>query len=78
MDAAFERQVRERAYLMWVASGMDSGSADKHWMAAEQALLNESEQRCGKTTKPAKSAKPRVAKAAAPRRSAKMSAGAPA
>ena len=55
MDVAFEQQVRERAYQIWQAAGMEDGFADLHWLSAEQAVIHEV-----KTS----SAKPATAKAA--------------
>lgn len=43
MDAAFEQQVRERAYAIWVAAGQEDGAADQHWLSAEQSLKRECE-----------------------------------
>ena len=63
MDAAFEKRVRERAYEIWLAAGMNDGAADSHWLSAEQAVKME-------TAKPgakAKAVKKAVSvKAAAP------------
>ena len=56
MDA-FEQRVRERAYEIWQTSGMDHGSADLHWLSAEQSVISEAEQACTKVVKPAKTAK---------------------
>ena len=36
-----EELVRERAYLMWEDEGRPDGCAERHWMAAEQAVANE-------------------------------------
>ena len=64
MDAVFEQRVRERAYQIWKATGMDDGAADRHWLSAEQAVRSEAEQVCAKTLKSADSV--RAAKSARP------------
>ena len=67
MDAAFEQQVRERAYEIWETTGKNCGSAEHHWLSAEQALLSEVEQVCAKSVTPAKSAQPaKIVKKTAP------------
>ena len=38
MDAAFEAQVRQRAYEIWVDLGRADGEAQDHWIAAERDL----------------------------------------
>ena len=61
MDTAFEKRVRERAYEIWMASGMQSGSEDLHWLCAEQAVMSEGNKACAKVAKPAKATKPAAA-----------------
>ncbi len=68
MDTGFEQRVRERAYEMWVAAGMEEGLADLHWLSAEQSVMGESGV---PVTKMAKAAKPRPAKAAPARKATK-------
>lgn len=38
MDGAFEEQVRQRAYEIWVDLGRADGQAHDHWIAAERDL----------------------------------------
>ena len=37
----YEELVRERAYLMWEDEGRPEGCAERHWIAAEQAVSDE-------------------------------------
>jgi hypothetical protein len=39
MDGAFEAQVRQRAYEIWLDLGRADGQAHDHWIAAERDLL---------------------------------------
>lgn len=39
MNGAFEEQVRERAYAMWVECGRIEGQAHQHWTMAECELI---------------------------------------
>ena len=39
MNAAFEEQVRQRAYEIWVELGRADGHAPDHWLAAERDIL---------------------------------------
>jgi len=39
MDANIIERIRERAYLIWCASGCPEGEADAHWLAAEREIL---------------------------------------
>ena len=41
MDVAFEQQVRERAYGLWIESGQVHGMAHEHWCSAEAAMRHE-------------------------------------
>ena len=41
MDIAFEHEIRQRAYAIWVASGMNEGEAEAHWLRAERAVHTE-------------------------------------
>ena len=43
MDIAFEHEIRQRAYAIWVASGMNEGEAEAHWLHAERAVHTEAE-----------------------------------
>ncbi len=43
MDTTFEHKVRERAYAIWMASGMSEGEAERHWLHAERIVRNEAE-----------------------------------
>lgn len=75
MDAAFEQRVRERAYEIWMAAGMEDGAADLHWQTAEQFVMNEAGQPTVKLAGKAAAKKPAVKKATAPaRKTAKVSA----
>ena len=68
MDSGIEQKVRERAYDMWVAAGMEDGLADAHWLRAERAVMGESS---APVIKMAKAAKPRPATAAPTRKTTK-------
>jgi hypothetical protein len=37
MDQSLENRIRERAYEIWTAHGID-GQADQHWLAAEREI----------------------------------------
>jgi hypothetical protein len=39
MSQKLEKQIRERAYHLWLADGCREGEADRHWLAAERELL---------------------------------------
>lgn len=39
MDPILIERIRERAYLIWCASGCPDGQADQHWLAAEREIL---------------------------------------
>jgi hypothetical protein len=41
MDAAWQQQVRERAYAIWQREGSPAGSAEQFWLMAEEELLAE-------------------------------------
>lgn len=41
MDMAYEHEIRERAYAIWLAAGMVDGDAERHWLHAEAALRDE-------------------------------------
>ena len=41
MNTSFEDQIRERAYHLWLASGMADGMAHEHWTCAERAVVGE-------------------------------------
>ena len=43
MDIAFEHEIRQRAYAIWVASGMNEGEAEAHWLHAERAVRTEAD-----------------------------------
>ncbi len=43
MDIASEHEIRQRAYEIWMASGMHEGEAEAHWLHAERAVRNEAE-----------------------------------
>lgn len=43
MDTPFEHKVRQRAYEIWMASGMGEGEAERHWLQAERVVRNEAE-----------------------------------
>ena len=43
MDTTFEHKVRQRAYEIWMASGMGEGDAERHWLHAERVVRNEAE-----------------------------------
>lgn len=57
METSFEQKVRERAYEIWQAAGMQDGMAHEHWCAAETDVRTMAEP----TTK-ARAAAPRRAK----------------
>ena len=61
---ASRREIEERAYYIWLASGRGHGDHERHWLEAERELMEtakqEQEQRSGgrggkKTGKPNKS-----------------------
>jgi hypothetical protein len=71
MDAAYEQRVRERAYEIWLAAGMD-GAADAHWYSAEDAMKTEAAKPASAKVKAApKTVMDRVAKTGTPRAGAK-------
>jgi Protein of unknown function (DUF2934) len=39
MDPILIERIRERAYLIWCASGCPEGEADAHWLVAEREIL---------------------------------------
>lgn len=41
MDQAFELEIRQRAYTIWMAEGMSDGDAERHWLSAEDAIRRE-------------------------------------
>ncbi len=43
MDIAVEHEIRQRAYDIWAASGMNEGEAEAHWLHAERAVRTEAE-----------------------------------
>ena len=43
MTNASEHEIRQRAYEIWLASGMNEGDAERHWLHAESAVRNEME-----------------------------------
>lgn len=43
MDIALEYDIRQRAYAIWVATGMNEGDAEAHWLRAERAVRSEAE-----------------------------------
>ena len=43
MDIAIEHEIRQRAYAIWVASGMNEGEAEAHWLHAERSVRIEAE-----------------------------------
>ena len=49
MDTILTERIRERAYLIWCASGCPEGEADAHWLTAEREILQSA-----KATAPAK------------------------
>ena len=49
MDTILIERIRERAYLIWCASGRPEGEADQHWLTAEREILQ-----AAKATAPAK------------------------
>ncbi len=63
MDTAFEQQVRERAYQLWMAGGRENGLAESHWLSAERAMMNEVARPRAKVAAP----KAAALKAAAPK-----------
>ncbi len=73
MDATIEQKVRERAYGLWLASGMVHGLDNVHWLTAEAAIARAATAEPVVPTKPAAVKKP--AKTAA---GAVPSAGSPA
>lgn len=36
-----EQAIRERAYLLWLASGGEHGRAEQHWLDAQREILSE-------------------------------------
>ena len=40
MDQTLTDRIRERAYEIWVASGLQHGAAEDHWLAAEREILD--------------------------------------
>ena len=66
MDTVFEQKVRLRAYEIWLASGMNEGDAEHHWLRAEVSVRNETEvpTGAGKAAAKAKPAKTATVKAA--------------
>ena len=40
MQQDLSERIRERAYEIWIASGHRDGTADQHWLAAEQEILS--------------------------------------
>lgn len=69
MDTNFEQKVREKAYEIWMAAGMD-GAADAHWIAAEQSVMNETVRPTKAVASKKPAAKPAAAKAASVKKSA--------
>jgi Protein of unknown function (DUF2934) len=45
MDAAWQQQVRERAYAIWQREGSPAGSAEQFWLMAEEELLAQGQSR---------------------------------
>lgn len=43
MNTAFEDEIRQRAYAIWVAAGMNEGAAEVHWLDAERVVRTEAE-----------------------------------
>ena len=39
MDGTIIERIRERAYLIWCASGCPDGQSEQHWLAAEREIL---------------------------------------
>ena len=72
MDSGFEQRVRERAYEIWVAAGMEEGLADLQWLSAEQAVVGESVTPITKRAK--KAPKPNAAMVTPSRKSSKAKA----
>ena len=68
MTQAIEQRIRERAYEIWMASGMNEGEAEAHWLHAERAVRTETETATISTAAVAKGkAKPKaVARASKP------------
>jgi Protein of unknown function (DUF2934). len=56
MDTDFEQKIRERAYHIWMAAGMDDGKAHDHWVMAERAVTCEAP-KAGKSTQVAEASK---------------------
>jgi hypothetical protein len=53
MDAAWEQQVRERAYAIWLREGSPDGHAEQFWLMAEEELLAEGQHRNVEPARPA-------------------------
>ena len=43
-DAASRREIEERAYYIWLASGRGHGDHERHWLEAERELMEMAKQ----------------------------------
>lgn len=66
MNIVFEHEIRQRAYHIWVACGMNDGDAEQHWLDAEYAVRTEADAKL--------SAADAIAVAASPTKRAKVKA----
>ena len=57
MNGAFEEQVRQRAYQIWMELGQAEGQAQDHWIAAELHLLTDAAKEIAVVPSTAKSVK---------------------
>lgn len=48
-DEAWQEQVRERAYAIWLREGNPDGRAEQFWLMAEEELLEEERGRSSTT-----------------------------
>jgi len=67
-----EQAIRERAYQLWIESGLHDGNADAHWLDAQREVLSASLGDLGRITssQAQKIEKPKKAKAPRKRRAA--------
>ena len=65
MNTAFEDEIRQRAYAIWVAAGKNEGDAESHWFHAEHVVRTEAEATVVSTAAAKGKAKPARAAAGA-------------